>query len=81
MKSWLLDLFRDANNDSDETVLYALTGILTFNALAIYSVVMSPTHAFDMQAYGVGFGAILAGIFAGYGVKARLEFKKPDKAD
>lgn len=77
MKKWLLDLFLDANGDSDETVLYAFAGILTYNTLAIYSVVVSTTHAFDMQGYGIGFGAILAGIFAGYGVKARLE-RKPE---
>jgi hypothetical protein len=75
IKQWIIDLFRDANNDADETVLYALSGVLTYNGLAIYSVVASATHAFDMQAYGIGFGAILAGIFAGYGLKAKMERK------
>lgn len=76
MKKWLLDLFLDANGDSDETVLYALAGIVTFNGLAIYHVVVKGLP-FDMQAYGIGFGAILAGIFAGYGVKSKLE-RKPE---
>ncbi len=76
MKKWLHDLFLDANGDSDETVLYALSGIVTFNGLAIYHVVVK-SLPFDMQAYGIGFGAILAGIFAGYGVKAKLE-RKPE---
>ncbi len=75
IKQWIIDLFRDQNSDADETVLYALSGVLTYNALAIYSVVASTTHAFDMQAYGIGFGAILAGIFAGYGLKAKMERK------
>ena len=74
MKKWLYDLFFDANGDSDETVLYALVGILTFNGLAIYNVVIKAVP-FDMQAYGIGFGAILAGVFAGYGLKAKLERK------
>lgn len=74
MGKWLKDLFFDANNDSDETVLYALSGILTFNGLAIYNVV-AKSVPFDMQAYGIGFGAILAGVFAGYGIKSKLERK------
>lgn len=74
MKQWLKDLFFDANNDSDETVLYALCGILTFNGLAIYNVVVKGI-AFDMQSYGIGFGAILAAVFAGYGMKSKLERK------
>lgn len=75
MKEWFTDLFRDANGDADETVLYAMTGIIMFNALALISVLKSPTHAFDMQAYGIGFGAIVAAVFAGYGIKAKLERK------
>ena len=74
MKRWLEDLFFDANNDSDETVLYALCGILTFNGLAIYNVVVKSVP-FDMQAYGIGFGAVLAAVFAGYGIKSKLERK------
>lgn len=74
MKHWIKDLFFDANGDSDETVLYALFGILTFNGLAIYNVV-AKSVPFDMQAYGIGFGAILAGVFAGYGLKSKLERK------
>ena len=74
MKRWLKDLFFDANNDSDETVLYALCGILTFNGLAIYNVVVKSVP-FDMQAYGIGFGAVLAAVFAGYGIKSKLERK------
>ena len=73
-RNWLTDLFTDANADPDETVLYAISGVLTFNGLAIWNVVVKGVP-FDMQAYGIGFGAILAGIFAGYGVKAKLERK------
>jgi len=77
MKAWLKDLFTDSNGDSDETVLYAMLGIVMFNVLALLSVLKSPTHAFDMQAYGIGFGSILAAVFAGYGWKAKLE-RKPE---
>lgn len=74
MKRWIKDLFFDANGDSDETVLYALLGILTFNGLAIWNVVVKAVP-FDMQSYGIGFGAILAAVFAGYGLKSKLERK------
>jgi hypothetical protein len=77
VKAWLKNLFTDANGDSDETVLYAVLGIVMFNALALMSVLKSPTHAFDMQSYGIGFAAILAAVFAGYGIKSKLE-RKPE---
>jgi hypothetical protein len=76
LRDWITDLFTDANGDADETIVYALLGILTFNCLAIYNVVVRHI-AFDMQAYGVGFGAILAAVFAGYGIKSKLERKPP----
>lgn len=75
MLEWFKELFTDANDDADETVIYAFLGILTFNGLAIYHVVMSVDHSFDMQAYGIGFGAILAAVFGGYGFKSKLERK------
>ena len=75
MKDWLKDLLTDENGNADETGLYALAGVIMFNVLALVSVIRSPTGAFDMQAYGIGFGAILAAVLAGYGVKAKLERK------
>ena len=76
MKAWLKDLFRDANNDSDETVVYAVLGILTYNGLAIYDVV-ALAHPFNAQNFGIGFGALLTGIFAGYGIKSKMERVPP----
>lgn len=72
--TWLRDLFTDANGDADETVVYAISGISVFLWLQIYDVVVLQ-HAFSAQGFGVGFGAITAGIFAGYGLKSKLERK------
>ena len=79
MRKWIAELFYDQNDDADETVLYAMIGIVMYNALALYSVVSSGTHDFDMQSYGIGFGAILAAVFGGYGIKAKLERKSKNE--
>lgn len=74
MRAWLKDLLTDANGDADETVLYAFLGIMTFVWMQVYDVIYLK-HAFNPQGFGVGMGAILAGVFAGYGAKSKLERK------
>lgn len=48
----------------------AVAGVVVFLFNSVWAVVHS--HAFDPQAYGVGFGAVCAGIMAvGIGVSAK----------
>lgn len=60
MKQFLTNLFTEPDNQTwcIVKVLVAL-GTFTFLGLAIIHVVHN--HSFDPQAFGVGFGALLAG--------------------
>lgn len=75
MKTWLLELFLDQNNEADETFLFAVCLVGTFFANSLYSVWVLQVP-FDAQAFGVGGGALLGGIAAGMGAKAKLERKE-----
>lgn len=41
--------------------------------LTYISVIFSPTHAFDIQSFGIGMGSLLFGIGAGVGMKKSTE--------
>jgi len=67
--SWLHKLVSDASGIPDEARLAALALVLTFCGNTVASVVMSPSHAFDMQAFGIGAGALATGLGAWLGLR------------
>lgn len=67
--SWLNRMFSDANGVPDEGRVGAMLLIVSFCGASIASVVMSPTHAFDMQDFGVGAGALAGGLGALFGFR------------
>lgn len=75
MKLMLRQMFTGPDNstfDPARVIGYgsALAGVTVFLFDSIWSVVH--THTFDPQAYGMGFGAVCAGIMAvGIGVNAK----------
>lgn len=66
---WFLGLFEDANGVPDEARIGAMLIILTYCYNSYTSVVISATHAFDMQAFGIGAGALAAGLGAWLGLR------------
>lgn len=64
-------MLSDADGEPDEARFAALGLVGAYIGNSIYSVVMSPTHAFDMQAFGVGAGALTAGIGGWLGLRGK----------
>lgn len=56
----------------DPARCYGAIAVFTFLGLAIYAVVYKG-QAWDPQAYGIGFGAVLAGFAWGVATKAKTE--------
>lgn len=56
----------------DPARLYGLLAVLVFFVLALVAVV-GKDQPWDAQAYGIGFGTLLAGFGLGVGLKARTE--------
>ena len=67
--NWLKSLFADAQNIADDARVGAFLMILTYCGGAITSIVMNANHAFDMQAFGIGAGALSAGVGAWFGLR------------
>lgn len=67
--AWLHRLLSDVSGIPDEARLAALVMILTFCGNSVVSVVLSETHAFDMQAFGVGAGVLATGLGAWFGLR------------
>ena len=59
--NWLKQLFSDPAGIPDDGRIGAMAAIFTGLGLAIYAVVHAH-QVFDMQAYGIGIGALMAGI-------------------
>lgn len=61
MMKWLRDCFTEDDAGQIWSLVHAIaaTGFVTFIGLSIYHVVTS--HAFDPQAYGMGFGGVMGG--------------------
>lgn len=65
MKAAIAKFMRDLFTEDDAGQIFSLvhvmaaSGFLTFIGLAVYAVVK--THAFDPQAYGLGFTGVLGG--------------------
>jgi len=46
----------------DEGSVCAVATVMAYLVISAYSVYASATHAFDMQAFGIGAGALFAGV-------------------
>lgn len=66
---WVKRVFEDAQGVPDEARIGAGLLIVTFCGNSIASVVMSSTHAFDPQTFGIGAGALAAGLGAWLGLR------------
>ena len=60
--SWINRMFSDAEGIPDDARVSAFMIVLAFVGNSIFAVVMSKTHAFDAQQFGIGVGAMAAGI-------------------
>ena len=76
----MIELFKRAMHDCftgidqktiDPARVYLAGAVATFLAGAI--VIICKTHALDFQAFGIGFGALLAGGGLGIAAKAKTE--------
>lgn len=67
--NWIARVFEDANGVPDEARIGAGALIATFCGAAITSVVMNPAHTFDAQTFGIGAGALAAGLGAWLGLR------------
>lgn len=73
--SCIRQLLTGADNQTHDIVRWAAAlGSLNGIALAAYDVIAHAAH-FDFQAYGLGFGAMLAGVGAALKLKADTEPK------
>lgn len=59
--TWLKSIFEDTNGVPDEARFCAVALVLAFIVLAGFDII-AHAHTFDMQAFGVGAGALSAGV-------------------
>lgn len=73
MRKFLLDLFTEKNGNawSLARVAWAVS-LITFLGLSSYDVLVSGT-SFDMQAFGIGLGAVVVAGGAAIGFQAKTE--------
>lgn len=69
MIDWVKKMLSDVNGIPDEARVSAIIIIITFCFGNIYSVIMSPTHTFDTQAFGMGVGAMALGLGLWMGIR------------
>lgn len=67
--AWIARVFEDAQGVPDEARIGAMLLIATFCGNSVASVVMSATHAFDAQTFGLGAGVLAAGLGAWLGLR------------
>jgi hypothetical protein len=66
MKTWLTELFGDANGVPDDARISAFIMVLTYCITTAYNVAIEH-HNFDMQSFGIGAGALAAGVGVWFG--------------
>ena len=59
--TWLKSIFEDTNGVPDEARFCAVALVFAFIIFAGFDII-AHAHAFDMQAFGVGAGALSAGV-------------------
>ena len=66
-KSWIERMFLDASGEPDDARVAAFLIVLAFIFNAVYAVVAGKDHTFDAQQFGIGAGALAAGIGCWFG--------------
>lgn len=66
---WLRKIFEDAAGVPDDARIAAFLLVLAFIANSATAVIMSETHTFDAQQFGIGAGALAAGLGAWFGIR------------
>ena len=64
-------MFSDAEGIPDDARVAAFMIVMAFVGNSIFAVVMSPAHAFDAQQFGIGVGAMAAGIGVWFGQRGK----------
>ena len=67
--NWVNRMFCDANGVPDDARVAAFIIVLAFVGNSVFSIIMSTNHAFDAQQFGIGTGAMAAGIGCWFGVR------------
>lgn len=67
--TWIAAMFEDANGIPDEARVGAMLLIVAFCGNSVASVVMSASHEFNAQNFGIGAGALAAGLGAWLGLR------------
>lgn len=67
MIAWVKMMFSDANGNPDDARVAAFMMVIAFIGNSIAGVVMSQSHMFDAQQFGIGAGALAAGIGVWFG--------------
>jgi hypothetical protein len=66
---WIKRLFEDADGVPDDARIAAFLMVLAFCGNSITSVWLTTAHAFDAQQFGIGAGAISAGLGGWFGFR------------
>jgi hypothetical protein len=66
---WLKQMFSDANGMADDARIAAFLLVLAFIVNSNLSVYLSPEHNFDAEKFGIGAGALAAGIGVWFGAR------------
>lgn len=64
MANFIKEMFTDKDGITDDGRITAFMLVLAFIGNSVISVVMSTAHAFDAQSFGIGSGALVAGVGA-----------------
>ena len=64
---WLRRIFEDKDGVPDDARIAAFLLVLSFIGDSAASVIMSVSHAFDAQQFGIGAGALAAGVGVWFG--------------
>jgi hypothetical protein len=67
--NYIKQLFADAQGLADDARIGAFLLILTYCGAALVSVWKGEHHTFDAQAFGIGAGALAAGVGALFGLR------------
>lgn len=60
--NWIIKGLSDDAGNMDEARVMAVATVITFLGCAIAAVILSEHHEFKMQDFGIGFGAMAAGM-------------------
>ena len=69
--NWINRMFSDADGIPDDARVSAVMIVLAFVGNSIFAVVMSSTHGFDAQQFGIGVGAMAAGLGLWFGQRGK----------